>query len=183
MGVATVSVLITHASDTIILCSLPYIFQIMSKIATLIGSQTYMFFFLSRMGSWFSYEKNKDAVVYCKNRAKRTVVQYLLLASVAYAILDLWLLWLDVLLGDLTCVSFYIKHVGARHVILIYYMVYQLLHALLKIDQKAPMMVARRIIISYFLLTCNTPFSGNKAYSLESYWGERAAGCIAFLIG
>lgn len=43
------------------------------------------------MGSWFSYEKNKDAITYWKNRVKRTVIPYLLLSTVAYAILDLCL--------------------------------------------------------------------------------------------
>ena len=43
------------------------------------------------MGSWFSYEKNKDAITYWKNRVKRTVIPYLLLSTVADAILDLCL--------------------------------------------------------------------------------------------
>jgi len=186
MGIAAASVLITHASDTIIVDNMPYAFKIMSKMGTLFGSQMYMFFFLSGMGSWFSYEKNKDAVVYWKNRAKRTVVPYLLLASVAYAILDLWIQHdFIVFLEDLTCVSFYIKHVGAWYVaaILMLYMLYPLLHALSQINQKAPLIVAIGIGVAYYVLTSDTPFSGNKAYSLESHWGGVAAGSIAFLIG
>lgn len=174
MGVAAVSVLITHASDTIIVSDLPYVFQMMSKIATFVGSQMYMFFFLSGMGSWFSYEKNEDAIIYWKNRVKRTVVPYLLLAIVAYAILDLWLKH-DVMdfFFDLTCVSFYTKHAGAWYVavILMLYMVYPLLHALSKINQKAPVIVALGIGMAYCMLTNNTPFSGNTAYSLENHWG------------
>lgn len=174
MGIAAASVLITHASDTIIVDNMPYVFKIMSKMGTLFGSQMYMFFFLSGMGSWFSYEKNKDAVVYWKNRAKRTVVPYLLLASVAYAILDLWIQHDFIgFLEDLTCVSFYIKHVGAWYVaaILMLYMLYPLLHALSQINQKAPLIVAIGIGVAYYVLTSDTPFSGNKAYSLESHWG------------
>ena len=107
MGVAAVSVLITHASDTIIVSGLPNVFQIMSKIATLIGSQMYMFFFLSGMGSWFSYEKNKNAIMYWKNRIKRTVIPYLSVATFADTILDLWLKHdlVDFIL-DLSCYRF-----------------------------------------------------------------------------
>lgn len=186
MGVAAVSVLITHASDTIIVNDLPRIFQMMSKIATLIGSQMYMFFFLSGMGSWFSYEKNKDATTYWKNRLKRTVIPYLLLATVAYVILDLWLKhdFIGFFL-DLTCVSFYTKHVGAWYVavILILYMIYPLLHTLSKINPKSPIIVALGIGVAYCVLATGVPFSGNTAYSLENHWGGVAAGSIAFLIG
>ena len=186
MGIAAVSVLITHASDTIVVSDMPFFFQMLSKIGTLVGSQMYMFFFLSGMGSWFSYEKNKDAVIYWKNRAKRTVVPYLLLSVVAYVILDLWLHhdFIGFIL-DLICVSFYTKHVGAWYVaaILMLYMLYPLLHALSQINQKAPLIVAIGIGVAYYVLTSDTPFSGNKAYSLESHWGGVAAGSIAFLIG
>ncbi len=186
MGIAAASVLITHASDTIIVDNMPYAFKIMSKMGTLFGSQMYMFFFLSGMGSWFSYEKNKDAITYWKNRVKRTVIPYLLLATVAYAILDLWLQH-DVMdfFFDLTCVSFYTKHAGAWYVavILMLYMIYPLLHVLSKINQKAPVIVALGIGAAYCRLTSNIPFSGNTAYSLENHWGGVAAGSIAFLIG
>ncbi len=148
--------------------------RIMSKMGTLFGSQMYMFFFLSGMGSWFSYEKNKDAITYWKNRVKRTVIPYLLLATVAYAILDLWLQH-DVMdfFFDLTCVSFYTKHAGAWYVavILMLYMIYPLLHVLSKINQKAPVIVALGIGAAYCRLTSNIPFSGNTAYSLENHWG------------
>ena len=163
MGIAAASVLITHASDTIIVDNMPYAFKIMSKMGTLFGSQMYMFFFLSGMGSWFSYEKNKDAITYWKNRVKRTVIPYLLLATVAYAILDLWLQH-DVMdfFFDLTCVSFYTKHAGAWYVavILMLYMIYPLLHVLSKINQKAPVIVALGIGAAYCRLTSNIPFSG-----------------------
>ena len=46
MGIAAVSVLITHASDTIVVSDMPFFFQMLSKIGTLVGSQMYMFFFL-----------------------------------------------------------------------------------------------------------------------------------------
>lgn len=186
MGIAAISVLITHASDTVIVSDLPYVFKIMSKIATLIGSQMYMFFFLSGMGSWFSYEKNNDAITYWKNRARRTAIPYLLLAAVAYAILDLWLKHdFGGFFLDLTCVSFYTKHIGAWYVavILILYMVYPLLHVLSKINQKVPVIIALGIGVAYCVLTSDTPFSGNAAYSLESHWGGIVAGSIAFLIG
>lgn len=55
--------------------------------------------------------------------------------------------------------------------ILMLYMLYPLLHALSQINQKAPLIVAIGIGVAYYVLTSDTPFSGNKAYSLESHWG------------
>lgn len=52
MGVAAISVLITHASDTIVVSGMPYIFRLISKFGSLFGSQMYMFFFLSGMGEY-----------------------------------------------------------------------------------------------------------------------------------
>ena len=174
MGIAAVSVLVTHASDTIIVNDLPYAFKIMSKIGTLFGSQMYMFFFLSGMGSWFSYEKNKDVIAYWKNRVKRTVVPYLLLSAVAYAILDLWLKhdFIEYIL-DLTCVSFYTNHRGAWYVavILILYLMYPLLHTLSKMNPKVPVVFVLGVGTAYLMLTSDTSFSGNTAYSVENHWG------------
>ena len=174
MGVAAVSVLITHASDTIIVSGLPNVFQIMSKIATLIGSQMYMFFFLSGMGSWFSYEKNKNAIMYWKNRIKRTVIPYLSVATFAYTILDLWLKHdlVDFIL-DLSCLSFYFRHVGAWYiaVILILYMLYPLLHALSRLNQNVPLILALGIGVTYYIFTSDIPFYGNIAYPVENHWG------------
>lgn len=97
-------------------------------------------------------------------------------------ILDLWLHhdFIGFIL-DLICVSFYTKHVGAWYVaaILMLYMLYPLLHALSQINQKAPLIVAIGIGVAYYVLTSDTPFSGNKAYSLESHWGgSRRQHCL-----
>lgn len=186
MGVAAASVLVTHASDTIIVSELPYVFKMISKVGTLFGSQMYMFFFLSGMGSWFSYEKNKDILTYWKNRVKRTVVPYLLLSVVAYTILDLWIS--HDLIGyvlDLTCISFYTNHRGAWYVavILILYFMYPLLHKLSKMSPNIPVVLAVGVGATYFMLTSDNPFPGNNTYSIENHWGGVAAGSIAFLLG
>lgn len=185
MGIAAASVLITHASDTIIVDNMPYVFKIMSKMGTLFGSQMYMFFFLSGMGSWFSYEKNGDAFTYWKNRIKRTIVPYLLLSTIAYAMLDLWLKrdCISFIL-DLTCVSFYTSHMGAWYVavILVLYLLYPLLHVLSKVSSKVPAILVLVVGVGYFVLSSDKPFPGNTAYSVENHWGV-TAGSIAFLIG
>ena len=68
--------------------------------------------------------------------------------------------------------------------ILMLYMIYPLLHALSKINQQIPVMIALGIGVAYCMLTSDAPFYGNTAFSIENHWGGGvAAGSIAFLIG
>ena len=84
MGVAAISVLIGHAGTAIMADTGAIL--LVPKMATLICTLMYMFFFLSGFGCFYSLNKSNDIHKFYNNRIKKVLLPYLVISSIAYAI-------------------------------------------------------------------------------------------------
>ena len=84
MGVASISVLIGHAGTAIIADT--GVVSLIPKMATLICTLMYMFFFLSGFGCYYSLNKSNNTRRFYANRIKKVLLPYLEISLIAYAI-------------------------------------------------------------------------------------------------
>lgn len=78
MGVAAISVLIGHAGTAIMADTGAIL--LVPKMATLICTLMYMFFFLSGFGCFYSLNKSNDIHKFYNNRIKKVLLPYLVIS-------------------------------------------------------------------------------------------------------
>lgn len=112
MGVAAISVLIGHAGTAIIADTGAVL--LIPKIATLICTLMYMFFFLSGFGCYYSLNKSNNTRKFYANRIKKVLLPYLEISLIAYAI-KYFVLEFNVckFIEAMFFISFWVKNEGA----------------------------------------------------------------------
>lgn len=100
MGVAAISVLIGHAGTAIIADTGAIL--LVPKMATLICTLMYMFFFLSGFGCFYSLNKSNDIHKFYNNRIKKVLLQ-LLLRLGTFQLSDIFYNTVGGVLGGLMC--------------------------------------------------------------------------------
>ena len=132
MGVA-ISVLIGHAGTAIMADTGAIL--LVPKMATLICTLMYMFFFLSGFGCFYSLNKSNDIHKFYNNRIKKVLLPYLVISSIAYAIKYFILEFsFRKFIEAEFFISFWMKNEGAWYiaVVAVLYVVYPVLYNIQK---------------------------------------------------
>ena len=187
MGVATISVLIGHAGTAIIANTGAVL--LIPKMATLICTLMYMFFFLSGFGCYYSLNKSNNSREFYANRIKKVLLPYLKISLIAYAI-KYFILEFSVrkFIEAMFFISFWVKNEGAWYiaVVLILYVIYPLLYNI----QKSPK-GKLNIITLLLIILCITlilghikePWKYNVNYSYIGHFGGPLMGTFCFIVG
>lgn len=119
------------------------------KIATLICTLMYMFFFLSGFGCYYSLNKSNNTRKFYANRIKKVLLPYLEISLIAYAI-KYFVLEFSVckFIEAMFFISFWVKNEGAWYiaVVLILYVIYPLLYNIQK-SQKGKLNIIALLLI------------------------------------
>lgn len=187
MGVASISVLIGHAGTAIIADTGAV--SLIPKIATLICTLMYMFFFLSGFGCYYSLNKSNNTRKFYANRIKKVLLPYLEISLIAYAI-KYFVLEFSVckFIEAMFFISFWVKNEGAWYiaVVLILYVIYPLLYNIQKSQKGKLNIMALLLIILCITLVLGyikEPWKYNVNYSYIGHFGGPLMGAFCFIIG
>lgn len=187
MGVASISVLIGHAGTAIIADT--GVVSLIPKIATLICTLMYMFFFLSGFGCYYSLNKSNNTRKFYANRIKKVLLPYLEISLIAYAI-KYFVLEFSVykFIEAMFFISFWVKNEGAWYiaVVLILYVIYPLLYNIQKSPKGKLNMIALLLIILSITLVLGyikEPWKYNVNYSYIGHFGGPLLGAFCFIVG
>ena len=187
MGVASLSVLIGHAGTAIIADTGAV--SLIPKIATLICTLMYMFFFLSGFGCYYSLNKSNNTRKFYANRIKKVLLPYLEISLIAYAI-KYFVLEFSVckFIEAMFFISFWVKNEGAWYiaVVLILYVIYPLLYNIQKSQKGKLNIIALLLIILCITLVLGyikEPWKYNVNYSYIGHFGGPLMGAFCFIIG
>lgn len=187
MGVASISVLIGHAGTAIIADT--GVVSLIPKIATLICTLMYMFFFLSGFGCYYSLNKSNNTRRFYANRIKKVLLPYLEISLIAYAI-KYFVLEFSVpkFIEAMFFISFWMKNEGAWYiaVVLILYAIYPLLYNIQKSPKGKLNIIAMLLIILSITLALGyikEPWKYNVNYSYIGHFGGPLLGAFCFIVG
>lgn len=187
MGVASISVLIGHAGTAIIADT--GVVSLIPKIATLICTLMYMFFFLSGFGCYYSLNKSNNTRRFYANRIKKVLLPYLEISLIAYAI-KYFVLEFSVskFIKAMFFISFWVKNEGAWYiaVVLILYVIYPLLYNIQKSPKGKLNIIALLLIILCITLVLGyikEPWKYNVNYSYIGHFGGPLMGALCFIVG
>lgn len=187
MGVAAISVLIGHAGTAIIADTGAVL--LMPKIATLICTLMYMFFFLSGFGCYYSLNKSNNIRKFYANRIKKVLLPYLEISLIVYAIKYFFLEFsVRKFIEAVFFISFWVKNEGAWYVavVLILYMIYPLLYNIQKHPKGKLNIIALLLIILCITLVLGyikEPWKYNVNYSYIGHFGGPLMGAFCFIVG
>ena len=187
MGVAAISVLIGHAGTAIMADTGAIL--LVPKMATLICTLMYMFFFLSGFGCFYSLNKSNDIHKFYNNRIKKVLLPYLVISSIAYAIKYFILEFsFRKFIEAEFFISFWMKNEGAWYiaVVAVLYVVYPVLYNIQKSTKgKKTIVVALLIILCSTVMMgyINEPWKYNVNYSYVGHFGGPLMGTFCFIVG
>lgn len=187
MGVAAISVLIGHAGTAIMADTGAIL--LVPKMATLICTLMYMFFFLSGFGCYYSLNNSNNSRKFYASRIKKVLLPYLEISLIAYAI-KYFILEFSVrkFIEAMFFISFWVRNEGAWYiaVVLILYVIYPLLYNIQKSPKGKLNIIALLLIILCITLILGyikEPWKYNANYSYIGHFGGPLMGTFCFIVG